>query len=59
LSALAGNVIVRHDGPLSVRRAFTLPELSRLVHELDLRYLRARRESPFRLSLAGQKVSHA
>lgn len=59
LSALAGNAIVRHDGPLSVRRAFTLTELSRLVQELDLGYLRARREGPFRLSLAGQKGPHA
>ena len=28
LSAAAGNAIVRHDGPLSVRRAFTVQELA-------------------------------
>ena len=27
LARLIGNRIVRHDGPLSVRKAFTLPEL--------------------------------
>jgi 2-polyprenyl-3-methyl-5-hydroxy-6-metoxy-1,4-benzoquinol methylase len=59
LSAVAGNAIVRHDGPLSVRRAFTVDELARLADELDLRYLRARPEGPFRLSLAGEKEAHA
>jgi SAM-dependent methyltransferase len=59
LSAVAGNAIVRHDGPLSVRRAFTVLELSRLAADLDLRYLRAQREGAFRLSLAGEKEAHA
>ncbi len=58
LAAVAGNAIVRHDGPLSVRRSFTVDELSHLVSDLDLRYLRARREGPFRLSVAGEKVPH-
>lgn len=59
LSALAGNAVVRHDGPLSVRRAFTVAELARLAADLGLGYLRARREGAFRLSLAGEKVVRA
>jgi 2-polyprenyl-3-methyl-5-hydroxy-6-metoxy-1,4-benzoquinol methylase len=59
LSAIAGNAIVRHDGPLSVRRAFTVEELSRIVSELGLNYLAVRREGPFRLSAAGEKERHA
>jgi 2-polyprenyl-3-methyl-5-hydroxy-6-metoxy-1,4-benzoquinol methylase len=59
LSAVAGNAIVRHDGPLSVRRAFTIGELRTLSADLGLRYLRARQEGPFRLSLAGEKGGHA
>jgi SAM-dependent methyltransferase len=55
LSRLAGNAIVRHDGPLSVRRAFTVGELASLAAALGLRYLRARREGLVRLSLAGEK----
>jgi 2-polyprenyl-3-methyl-5-hydroxy-6-metoxy-1,4-benzoquinol methylase len=59
LSAVAGNAIVRHDGPLSVRRAFTIGELGTVAADLGLRYLRARQEGPFRLSLAGEKAAHA
>jgi 2-polyprenyl-3-methyl-5-hydroxy-6-metoxy-1,4-benzoquinol methylase len=59
LSVVAGNAIVRHDGPLSVRRAFTVDELSRLAGDADLPYLRARPEGRFRVSLAGQKGRHA
>ncbi len=59
LSAVAGNAIVRHDGPLSVRRAFTVAELSRLALECRLDYLSARCEGPFRVSLAGAKDFHA
>jgi 2-polyprenyl-3-methyl-5-hydroxy-6-metoxy-1,4-benzoquinol methylase len=59
LSAIAGNAIVRHDGPLSVRRAFTVDELSRVISELGLHYVAVRREGPFRLSAAGEKARHA
>jgi ubiquinone/menaquinone biosynthesis C-methylase UbiE len=59
LSTLAGNSVVRHDGPLSVRRAFTMDELARMAAELDLRYLRARQEGPFRVSLSGEKPDRA
>ncbi len=52
---LAGNYVVRHDGPVSVRRAFTVEELDALAARAGLRYLKARREPWFRLSLAGLK----
>lgn len=55
VSWLAGNHVVRHDGPLSVRRAFLPEELDALAQRAGLPYLRARREPFFRLSLAGKK----
>jgi 2-polyprenyl-3-methyl-5-hydroxy-6-metoxy-1,4-benzoquinol methylase len=57
LSWLAGNRIVRHDGPLSVRRSFRLKELNDLAQQANLTYLVAKREPWFRLSLAGEKKS--
>lgn len=56
LCELIGNDVVRHDGPLSVRRAFTVDELARLAREVQLPYLTARPEAWFRLSLAGEKI---
>jgi ubiquinone/menaquinone biosynthesis C-methylase UbiE len=55
LSYAAGNAVVRHDGPLSVRRAFTVDELRGLASECGLDYLAARSEGPFRVSLSGEK----
>lgn len=55
LTALAGNRITRHDGPVSVRRAFTEEELSALAGRAGLGYLKARRHLGFRLCLAGLK----
>jgi SAM-dependent methyltransferase len=55
LSYVAGNAVVRHDGPLSVRRAFTVEELRALAAECGLDYLAARSEGPFRVSLSGEK----
>jgi 2-polyprenyl-3-methyl-5-hydroxy-6-metoxy-1,4-benzoquinol methylase len=57
LAFVTGNRIVRHDAPLSVRRAFRVRELSRLAAAAGLPYLRARREGRFRVSLAGTKVT--
>jgi SAM-dependent methyltransferase len=59
LSYVAGNAVVRHDGPLSVRRAFTVDELGRLASDLGLRYLRVRPQGPFRVSLSGEKRDDA
>ncbi len=55
LAYAAGNAVVRHDGPLSVRRAFTVEELRGLASECGLGYLTARSEGPFRVSLSGEK----
>ncbi len=55
LASVTGNRIVRHDAPLSVRRAFRVRELSRLAAAAGLPHLRARREGRFRVSLAGAK----
>ena len=57
LAFVTGNRIVRHDAPLSVRRAFRVRELSRLAAAVGLPHLRARREGRFRVSLAGAKVT--
>ena len=57
LAFATGNRIVRHDAPLSVRRAFRIRELSRLAAAAGLPHLRARREGRFRVSLAGAKVT--
>ncbi len=55
LSCVAGNAVVRHDGPLSVRRAFTVDDLRQLASACGLGYLTARGEGPFRVSLSGEK----
>jgi SAM-dependent methyltransferase len=56
LSRWAGNSVVRHDGPLSVRRAFQPAELEGMAWSAGLSYLRARRHPWFRVSLAGEKT---
>ncbi len=56
-SRVFGNRVVRHDGPLSVRRAFTVPELAALAAESGCPWLTARAEPWFRVSLAGEKIS--
>jgi 2-polyprenyl-3-methyl-5-hydroxy-6-metoxy-1,4-benzoquinol methylase len=55
LAYAVGNAVVRHDGPLSVRRAFTVGELRGLAAECGLDHLAARAEGPFRVSLSGEK----
>lgn len=57
LALASGSRIVRHDAPLSVRRAFRVSELERLAGRASLPHLRARREGHFRVSLTGQKVT--
>jgi 2-polyprenyl-3-methyl-5-hydroxy-6-metoxy-1,4-benzoquinol methylase len=52
---LFGNRITRHDGPLSVRRAFTVEELNAMAKEAGLAYLKADTEPWFRISLSGVK----
>lgn len=55
LSLVAGNHVVRHDGPLSVQRAFTIAELRSFADRAKLSYLRAEAAPWFRLLLAGEK----
>lgn len=55
LTALFGDRVARHDGPLSVRRSFRPAELQALAREAGLGYLCARRHPFFRISLAGEK----
>jgi 2-polyprenyl-3-methyl-5-hydroxy-6-metoxy-1,4-benzoquinol methylase len=57
LAWVTGNRIVRHDAPLSVRRAFRVHELGRLATFGGFPHLRVRREGAFRVSLAGWKVA--
>jgi ubiquinone/menaquinone biosynthesis C-methylase UbiE len=52
--------LTRHDGPLSVRRAFTSREMTRLAAEAGLSDAEIRTHFPFRLSLtAGNLVRNA
>lgn len=55
------NRITRHDGPLSVLRAFTPGELHELARQAGLGAPRVRRRFPFRLTLvsAGPQSSNA
>jgi hypothetical protein len=55
LSDAVGNAVVRHDAPLSVRRAFRAEELETLARQAGLSYLSARPQPWFRISLAGEK----
>jgi 2-polyprenyl-3-methyl-5-hydroxy-6-metoxy-1,4-benzoquinol methylase len=55
VSLALGNAVVRHDAPLSVRRAFRIPELGALARQAGLDYLRVSPEPWFRVSLAGEK----
>lgn len=55
-SSVWGDAVVRHDGPLSVRRAFRVGELESLARAAGLPYLRARAEPWCRVSLAGEKA---
>ncbi|TXH26339.1 MAG: methyltransferase domain-containing protein [Elusimicrobia bacterium] len=55
-SVVWGDSVLRHDSPLAVRRSFRKDELESLARETGLAYLRARKESWFRLSLSGEKA---
>jgi len=53
------NPLTSHDGPVSVLRAYTEPELRRLAHGAGLRNLRVVRRFPFRLILTARKEQRA
>ncbi|HEX5724463.1 MAG TPA: methyltransferase domain-containing protein, partial [Longimicrobiaceae bacterium] len=48
--------VTRHDGPLSVRRAFTPAELRDVVRRAGLRGARVHAHFPFRLALVAEKA---
>ena len=50
--------ITRHDGPLSVLRSFTRPELVRIGLRAGLDGVRVRRHFPFRLVLEAKRSAH-
>ncbi|HEU0053526.1 MAG TPA: methyltransferase domain-containing protein [Longimicrobium sp.] len=47
--------LTRHDGPLSVRRALTAPEMRRLAERAGLRGAKVQSHFPFRLALVVEK----
>ena len=51
------NAILRHDGPLSVRRAFRPAELSALARRAGLAWLSVRTHFGHRMTLAGERPS--
>ena len=53
------NVVLRNDGPLSVRRAFRPQELAALVERSGLRWLSIQRHFGHRMTLAGERGSRA
>jgi SAM-dependent methyltransferase len=50
----ARNRLTRHDGPLSVLRSFTAPELESLARQAGLTHVRVRRRFFYRLVLTGR-----
>jgi SAM-dependent methyltransferase len=52
---LARSRLTRHDGPLSVLRAYTEPELEEMAAGAGVRGARVRHRFPFRMTLVAQK----
>lgn len=59
VTAWSGNRLTRHDGPLSVRRAFTRPELIDLAQRAGLLDVQVRRRFFYRLVLTGRSAQAA
>jgi hypothetical protein len=55
LFTLGANRYVKVDGPLSVRKAFTIAEMEALARRAGLGWLRVRRHFAHRLTLAGER----
>jgi len=53
------NRLTSHDGPISVLRAYTAPELAGIARRAGLRRMRVRRRVPFRLILVARKDAPA
>lgn len=54
LLTIGANRFTRHDGPMSVRRGFTLEEAASLARRAGLPWLRARETFGHRFTLAGE-----
>jgi ubiquinone/menaquinone biosynthesis C-methylase UbiE len=54
--AVAPNHVTRHDGPLSVRRAYSAAELACLARSAGLSRPSIRRPDPFRVALVAHKA---
>jgi len=52
------NAVLRHDGPLSVRRAFRPTELAALARRAGLSWLTIRLHFGHRMTLAGERPGH-
>ena len=50
------NAVLRHDGPLSVRRAFVPRELEQLARAAGLRWLTVRKHFGHRMTVAGERT---
>lgn len=50
------NRLTAHDGPLSVLRAYTAPELHAIARQAGLKRLRVRRRFPFRMTLVAKRA---
>lgn len=57
LFTLWANPYVKVDGPLSVRKAFTVPEIEALARRAGLDWLRVTRHFGHRFTLAGERPS--
>lgn len=55
---MARNRLTKHDGPLSVLRAYTVAEVRELARQAGLPVALVRRHGPARLSLVALKGSH-
>ncbi len=55
LLTLWANPYVKHDGPLSVRKAFTVPEIEALARRAGLGWLRVAVRFGHRFTLAGER----
>lgn len=51
--------VTAHDGPLSVRRSFTAPELAELARNAGLAGVRVHRHLPFRVALVADRTAAA
>ena len=55
VSRLNAVEVVRHDGPLSIRRGFTVDEVGKLAAEAGLDYARVEKLFGYHFSLSGER----